>query len=167
MRGDLVAAMLYEPRILYLDEPTVGLDVLAKERIRSFIQQINRGAGTTIILTTHDLNDVERLCRRVLLIHQGRILYNGSVERLKALYAPHRVLVVHLATDHADIEVDDAEVMRREGSKVWLRFDPEQVAVAALINTVTSRYQVADLAIEEPELEGVVRQIYEQRQVRA
>src|SRR5205085_5493775 len=75
MRGDLTAAMLYEPRILYLDEPTVGLDVLAKERIRGFIEQINRERGTTVILTTHDLSDVERLCRRILLIDHGRLAY--------------------------------------------------------------------------------------------
>ena len=83
MRGDLAAAMLYEPPLLYLDEPTVGLDVLAKERMRSFIAEVNRENGTTIILTTHDLADVEKLCRRIIFIDQGRVLYDGPVQRLK------------------------------------------------------------------------------------
>src|SRR5262245_21206414 len=94
MRADLAAAMLYEPRIVYLDEPTVGLDVLAKERIRGFVEQLNRTSRATVILTTHDMSDVERLCRRVVVIDHGRVIYDGSVARLKAQYAPHRVLVV-------------------------------------------------------------------------
>src|SRR3954451_20252554 len=123
MRGDLAASMLYEPRILYLDEPTIGLDVLAQERIRRFIEEINREKRTTILLTTHDLSDVERLCRRILLIDQGKVLYDGSVETLKRQYAPYRVLVVHLAPDEpalADdtpVVIDRTEIIRREESK--------------------------------------------------
>jgi ABC-2 type transport system ATP-binding protein len=97
MRGDLAAAMLYNPKVLYLDEPTIGLDVVAKERIRAFIAAMNRAEHTTIVLTTHDLGDIERLCSRVILIDHGKVLYDGSVEQLKARYAPHRVLVVQLA----------------------------------------------------------------------
>ena len=99
MRGDLAAALLYEPPLVYLDEPTVGLDVLARERIRDFIVEINRERRTTVILTTHDLSDVERLCQRILLIDHGRLVYDGPVDQLKARYAPHRVLVMHLAPD--------------------------------------------------------------------
>jgi ABC-2 type transport system ATP-binding protein len=161
MRGDLVAAMLYEPRILYLDEPTVGLDVLAKERIRRFIQDVNRTTKTTVLLTTHDLGDVELLCNRVLLVHKGRVLYDGSVERLKALYAPHRTLVVQHAAGGAEIAVHGAEVVRRDELRVWLRFDPEHIPVAALIAEVTAQCRVTDLSIEEPDLESVVREIYE------
>ena len=166
MRGDLTAALLYEPRIVYLDEPTIGLDVVAKDRIRAFIATINREQGTTVLLTTHDLSDVERLCNRILLIDHGRLVYQGSVAQLKALHAPHRVLVTHLAQDGAGggdgpaLEVRGAEVIRREGPKVWLRFDPEEIPVATLIAAVTARYAVTDLSIEEPELEHVVRQIY-------
>jgi ABC-2 type transport system ATP-binding protein len=166
MRGDLAAAMLYEPPIVYLDEPTVGLDVLAKERIRGFIEETNRERGTTIILTTHDLNDVERLCRRILLIDHGRVVYDGSVERLKALYAPYRILVTQLeGVDGRPIELHGAREIRREGTKVWLRFDPAQVPVATLIAEAMRRYAVTDLAIEEPELEQVVREIYQDVEV--
>ncbi|MFL5802490.1 MAG: ATP-binding cassette domain-containing protein [Roseiflexaceae bacterium] len=171
MRGDLAAAMLYDPRILYLDEPTIGLDVLAKERIRQFIEEINREQQTTIILTTHDLADIERLCQRILLIDRGKLLYNGPVAPLKQSYAPYRVLVVQFAPDEpalADeigITVPDAELVRREGMHVWLRFDPKQIAVPTLIGDITRRYAVTDLSILEPELEQVIRDIYIERQL--
>jgi ABC-2 type transport system ATP-binding protein len=171
MRGDLAAAMLYEPRILYLDEPTIGLDVLAQERIRRFIEEINRERRTTILLTTHDLSDVERLCRRILLIDHGRVLYDGSVETLKRQYAPYRVLVVHLApgepalAHERPVVVDGAEFLRREDVKVWLQFDPATVALPELIAAITARYAVTDLSIVEPDLEQVIRQMYEAREV--
>jgi ABC-2 type transport system ATP-binding protein len=167
MRGDLAAAMLYEPRILYLDEPTVGLDVLAKERVRGFIEEMNRDSRTTVILTTHDLADVERLCRRIIVIDQGKVLYDGQVDRLKAQYAPYRELIVTLAPDgHAEqsVVVDGAETVKHEEAKSWLRFDPERMPVAQLIARVTEAYPVTDLSIVEPDLEGVVRRIYGERE---
>ncbi len=165
MRGDLTAAMLYEPRLLYLDEPTVGMDVLAKERIRSFIEESSRELRTTVILTTHDLADIERLCRRIILIDHGRVLYDGPVDRLKSRYAPYRVLVVQLATPDSLAVPPGAEVIREEDGKVWLRFDPKRVAVADLISSIINRYPVKDLAIEETDLEQVIRQIYQDREV--
>jgi ABC-2 type transport system ATP-binding protein len=167
MRGDLAAALLYEPPVIYLDEPTVGLDVLAKERTLGFIEAINRERRATVLLTTHDLSDVERLCRRIIVIDHGRVLYDGAVEPLKARYAPHRLLVVQIAADvaaDATLDLPDAPVVRREEGKVWLQFDPSQVAVADLIARVTARCPVSDLSIVEPDLEGVIRRIYEERE---
>lgn len=178
MRGDLAAAMLYDPRIIYLDEPTIGLDVLAKEQIRTFIEEMNREQVTTIILTTHDLGDVERLCRRVMLIDRGKLLYDGSLARLKAEYAPHRVLVVQFAPEAIEHALDAAsgvtpiidmpgvEVIKQAEGKVWLRFDPTLTPVPSLIASITARYPVSDLSIEEPDLEPVIRQIYSERRVR-
>jgi len=163
MRGDLAAALLYEPRILYLDEPTVGLDVVAKERIRTFIGESNRANGTTVVLTTHDMKDVERLCPRVILIEEGRVLFDGPVAALVARYAPTRVLVLELADGAATPDLPGTELVRREGARVWLRFDPAQMPVARLIADAYARYLVTDLAIEEPDLEQVVRQIFEER----
>jgi ABC-2 type transport system ATP-binding protein len=172
MRGDLTAALLHDPRIVYLDEPTVGLDIIAKERIRAFIAEMNRDRGTTVILTTHDLADVERLCRRVILIDEGRILYDGTVERLMASYAPYRVLVVRLATDHEGDADDDrpfespgVEVAERGSGVLRLRFDPSVITAPALISEVVRRFPVSDLSIVEPELESVIRELYERRAV--
>ena len=173
MRGDLAAAMLYEPRILYLDEPTIGLDVLAKERIRSFIEQINRERRTTVILTTHDLGDVERLCKRILLIDRGKILFDGTVAQLKAAYAPHRMLAAQIAPDgvglpdmETPVEIPNAEFVRWDEGRLWLRFDPAAVGAPALIAELMARYPISDLMLVEPELELIIRQIYAEQTVR-
>ncbi|MFD3975265.1 ATP-binding cassette domain-containing protein [Streptomyces cyaneofuscatus] len=160
MRGDLAAAMLYDPDILYLDEPTVGLDVIAKERIRTFVGELNRESGTTVVLTTHDLDDVEELCDRIILIDHGKVAYDGAVDELKARYAPHRELVVQ--TDGLE-SVEGAEVVRREDGKVWLRFDPVRTPPAELVAAVLERHRVTDLSIVEPELESVIHRIYADR----
>ncbi|MCL4544272.1 MAG: ATP-binding cassette domain-containing protein [Chloroflexi bacterium] len=166
MRGDLAAAMLYEPRLLYLDEPTVGLDVLAKERIRAFIEEINAECRTTVLLTTHDLGDVERLCPRLLMIDHGRVLFDGTVEHLKAHYASHRTLVVQMDAEGVTIDLPGVEEIRRERAKVWLRFQPEQLSAPNLIADLAGRYPVTDLSLAEADLEGIIRQIYQERQVR-
>lgn len=166
MRGDLAAAMLYEPRILYLDEPTVGLDVVAKEKTRQFVEEINRDRGTTVILTTHDLADVERLCKRIIFIAQGTVLYDGSVAELKRRFAPWRELVVTRAAETIDttpltLNVAGAEVVEQTDALVKVRFDPSIIAVADLIQAVVAQGAVSDIAIVEPDLEGVVRRITE------
>ena len=172
MRGDLTAALLHDPKIVYLDEPTVGLDVVAKDRIRTFVAEMNRERGTTVILTTHDLADVERLCRRIILIDDGRVLYDGAVERLTEQYAPYRVLIVRLDTSREDgptedrpLELAGVEIAKQEAGAIWLRFDPAVIAAPVLIGEVVRRYPVSDLSIVEPELESVVRELYERRPV--
>jgi ABC-2 type transport system ATP-binding protein len=160
MRGDLAAAILYRPRVLYLDEPTVGVDVLAKERIRTFIAEMNRTEGTTVVLTTHDLRDVERLCRRLILIEQGRVAFDGRIDELKARYSRDRQLVVDVPDHDGPLVLTGAEEIRREGPRVWLRFDPRKTPAASLVGELTSRYAVADLVIEEIDLEDVVRRIF-------
>ncbi|WP_327086165.1 ATP-binding cassette domain-containing protein [Nonomuraea sp. NBC_01738] len=142
MRGDLAAAMLYEPPILYLDEPTVGLDMLAKQAVREFIAETNQGGRTTVVLTTHDLADVEALCKRIILIDKGKVLYDGGIDALIGAYAPPRRLVVHL---------DD-------GTR---NFDlTEGTTVTDLIARISAEHTVRDLSFEEPDLEGVIKRIY-------
>jgi ABC-2 type transport system ATP-binding protein len=170
MRGDLAAAMLYEPRVLYLDEPTVGLDVVAKERTRQFVEEINRDTGTTIMLTTHDLADVERLCRRIIFIDKGTVLYDGPVEELKRRYAPYRQLDVTLSPDGeaapVELGMPGVETVEQGDARLVLRFDPARVAIADLISAIIARHPVSDIAIVEPDLEGVVREIVEAGEVR-
>jgi ABC-2 type transport system ATP-binding protein len=164
MRGDLVAAMLYEPRILYLDEPTIGLDVFARERIRSFIEEVNRSTGLTVILTTHDLNDVERLCPRIIMIDQGSVIYDGLVATLKKNFTKKNMLVVHFEDEPANLQIPNAQLVRYQGKKVWLEYDPQIVSAASLISDVSQQYPIVDLSVTEPELEAVIREIYEERQ---
>jgi len=164
MRGDLVAAMLYQPALLYLDEPTVGLDVVARTRIREFIGRINVEQGTTIVLTTHDLEDVEKLCRRIVLIDHGKVLYDGELARLMARYAPYRELVITLA-EPADVRIPDAEQVERDGSVVTLRFRSDRVRAPAVIAAVTAAYDVVDLSVVEPRIDAVIGRIYTQREL--
>ena len=163
MRADLAAALLHDPRILFLDEPTIGLDVVARERIRGFLSEINRERGVTVILTTHDLGDIVRLCPRVVLIDHGRVIYDGALEQLRSRYGRRRTLVVDLADPTTDPVVPGATLIRREGPRAWLSFDRDEVTAAALISAVVARYPVHDLTLEEPEIEDVVRTIYEGR----
>jgi ABC-2 type transport system ATP-binding protein len=170
MRGELTAALLHDPLVVFLDEPTVGLDVVAKERIREFIAEINRDRAATVILTTHEMSDVERLCRRVILIDHGRVLFDGSVERLKQEHARHRELVVRLAEDTGDMPIiapTGSEVTERVAGVIRLKFDPDAIAAHRLIADVASRYAVRDLSIVEPALESIVRDLYEGRSTRA
>ncbi len=160
MRGDFAAAMLHDPKVVYLDEPTIGLDAIAKEAIRDFIAEINRERGTTVILTTHDLADVERLSRRIILIDEGTVIYDGPLSRLREEYGTHRTLVVNLFEDAAEVAVDGATVVAREGHSVQFRFDRRTISAEALVRRVTERYRITDIAIIEPDIETIVRRIY-------
>ena len=115
VRGELTAAMLHDPEIVLLDEPTIGLDVIAKERVREFLTEINSERGVTVMLTTHDLDDIERLCSRLLVIDHGRVIYDGDLDALKQRYGGERVLVVDLEQPMEPIAVDGARVIRVEG----------------------------------------------------
>jgi len=168
MRGSYSIAAARSPRILYLDEPTVGLDVVAKERTRQFVEEMNRESGTTIMLTTHDLADVERLCKRIIFISHGTVLYDGSVTELKQRYAPYRQLEITLdpangADEEATspLDIAGAMIVEQRGARLTIRFDPQVVAVPDLISAVIARHPVMDISIVEPDLESVVRQIVE------
>lgn len=166
MRADLAAALLHDPKLLFLDEPTIGLDVVAKERIREFIRTMNRERGTTIILTTHDLGDVEKLCARVIMIDRGKIMYDGALETLRRRFGEGRVLVVDFETLPSEIALPSAQLVRKEGNRAWLRVAPEGAAngsggIAPVVAELFHRYHVLDLSVQEPEIEEVVRRIYE------
>ena len=160
MRGDFAAALLHDPQIVYLDEPTIGLDVIAKGAIRDFIRHINAERGATIVLTTHDLADVERLCSRIIIIDRGTVLYDGGIERIKEQYGTHRTLIVTFTAPHANPELDGAEIVSNEREVVRYRFDRRTVRADHLIRQATERYEVRDVTLEEPDLESIIRRIY-------
>jgi ABC-2 type transport system ATP-binding protein len=163
MRADLCAALLHNPPLVFLDEPTIGLDVVAKERIRQFIKHINQERRTTVILTTHDLIDVEKLCERVMIIDNGHLLYDGSLEALKARFGGKRELVVEFAEAYEQYEVDRAEISAQEGQRVTYLFDRKLVSASDLINSLSSRFHIRDLEVREQSLEVTIRRIYEGR----
>ncbi len=160
MRGDLAAALIHEPEILYLDEPTIGLDVVAKQRIRDFLLRLNREQGMTVLLTTHDMADIARLCPRIMIIDHGSLLYDGSLDAIRERYGTTRTLVVDIEEDEEFRGVEGAALSREEGPRKWLSFRRDEIAAPELIARVAAAYRLRDLTLEEPEIEEIIRRIY-------
>ncbi|WP_119730297.1 ABC transporter ATP-binding protein [Thermomonospora amylolytica] len=159
MRGDLAAALLHDPPLLVLDEPTIGLDVVSKATVRGFLERLNAERGTTILLTTHDLGDIERLCRRVMIVDRGRLAYDGDLDRLRASVAADRMLVVDLVRPAPPVQLDGVGVERVDGPRQWLRV-PRGMNAAAVVAALARRYEIADIALREPDIEEVVTRLY-------
>jgi ABC-2 type transport system ATP-binding protein len=160
MRAELTAALLHDPEILFLDEPTIGLDVVSKERVRGFLEEINRRRGTTILLTTHDLADVERLCERLLIIDHGRVISDGTIAAIRERFGTERTLVVDLESPGPPVTVEGATVVKVDGPRQWLRFQRADTSAAALVAAVAARVPLRDLSVEEPSIDDIVRRIY-------
>jgi ABC-2 type transport system ATP-binding protein len=159
MRGDITAALLHDPEVLYLDEPTIGLDVVSKGRLREFLRALNDERGTTLVLTTHDLQDIEALCDRVIVIDHGTSVYDGSLAGLHAEGGSSRTLVVDLVDEAPPVDVPGATVSRVDGPRQWLSF-PADASAAPIVAAVAASYDVADLSIQEPDIEDVIRELY-------
>jgi len=165
MRGDLAAALLHNPAILYLDEPTIGLDIVAKTRIRDFLATLNREQGVTILLTTHDLADIEQLCKRIVVIDHGALLYDGALDELKARFGARRQLIVDFEREPTDaiaqLASDDVEIVDRDGPRVRLAFDRNAISATQLLAQAGEIAPIVDMSIEEPAIESVIRRMYE------
>ena len=160
MKGELVAALLHEPSVLFLDEPTIGLDVVSKHAVREGLRRLVDDRGVTVLLTTHDLADVEQLCERVVIIDHGRVIYDGGLDALRARHGRQRTLVVDLVEPRAALVVDGAEVVKVDGPRQWIRFDGAAVSAADVLAAVYRQADVRDLSVEETDIDEVVRRIY-------
>jgi ABC-2 type transport system ATP-binding protein len=164
MKVEVVGALLHRPQVLFLDEPTIGLDVTMQKRIRSFVAEYNRRHGATVLLTSHYMADVVALCRRVIVIHHGRILFDGDLSALSEQFAAYKTIEVDLADGAAPLD-SYGEVLESDGDRVKLRVEKaEAPRVAARI---LSEQQVADLTIEEPPIEDVIELVFAQEAVEA
>jgi ABC-2 type transport system ATP-binding protein len=157
IRGELTAAMLHAPELLFLDEPTIGLDVVAKQRVRDFLVEINREDGVTVMLTTHDLGDIERLCNRLLVIDHGSLIWDGGIPELKERYGGERTLVIDLEEPAPPLVVEGAVVDRVDGPRQWLRF---KGSASEITSRVAEAARLVDLQVQEPDIEEIVRRIY-------
>ncbi|MFJ9707021.1 ATP-binding cassette domain-containing protein [Streptomyces sp. NPDC101234] len=156
MRGDIVAALLHDPDVLYLDEPTIGLDVISKAKVRDFLRELNEEHGTTVLLTTHDLQDIEQLCSRVMVIDHGRLMYDGPLAGLHEAGESERTLVVDLERELPPIDMGGAaRVVKVEGPRQWLAF-PASESAAPLVARVAAEYPLVDLSVREPDIETVI-----------
>ena len=165
MRCDLAASLLHNPPVLFLDEPTIGLDVVAKERIREFLKEINRTEGTTVLLTTHDLSDIEELSKRLIIIDKGRILFDGDLEQMKQRLAKYNQVKFFLKDRSqiarlAQIETNGIVCEREDELTYFIRFDREQHSSADVIRQVVNTLEIRDLLVEEEPIEEIVKRIY-------
>lgn len=145
MRGDIVAALLHSPEIVFFDEPTIGLDVVAKEKIRDFVRYMNETEQTTIIFTTHDMQDIEKVCDRLIIIDAGKKIYDGSIDEIKSKYANKKTI----------------EILLENGQKEIKTFHTNEMPMSEVMEQLFSEHRVKDISIREPEIDGIIRDIYE------
>lgn len=162
MKGDIVSALLHEPPVLYLDEPTIGLDVISKNRILEFIRQLNIQKGTTVILTTHNLSDVEQICRRIMIIDKGKVVLDDTQAAILNRFGRMKQLVVEFAGGIRPVDLPAGRVVREEENKLTIEFDRDQISAFDLILSLKDQQGILDISIKEENIESIITRIYEQ-----
>jgi len=160
MRGELAAAMIHSPDILFLDEPTIGLDIDVKHAIRNFILEINKRKDVTVILTSHDLDDVMKLCNRLIVINKGQVVEDGPLEDIVTRMANYRMINLELADPVTEIHSPMVEIVKAEGRKIWCKFDHHLYTAAEVIADIGKEVSIVDLSVKEPNIEDAVANIY-------
>jgi ABC-2 type transport system ATP-binding protein len=162
VRCDLAASLLYEPPILFLDEPTIGLDVVAKQQIRDFLTKINKEKNVTIIITTHDMRDIEELCERIVIVDKGKKIYDGSIRDIKKKFGTERVLVIDFEKPikKNEFKLKGMKISEIDGNKVFLKINIRKVSLSEIVRKIFSKWPIHDMTIEEPDIEDIIRRIY-------
>jgi ABC-2 type transport system ATP-binding protein len=160
MRADLAIALLHDPEVVFLDEPTIGLDVVAKGQLREFVRTMRRDRGITVLLTTHDMKDIEEICDRIVMIDQGKLVLDMPVAAVRGTLGASSRLVVDFEHEPEALEIQGVELLSREEHRWTLSFRPDQVPTGKLIAHVSSLGGVRDLSVKEPDIEDIVRDIY-------
>ena len=162
MRGDIAAALLHEPPILYLDEPTIGLDVVSKNRVLQFLQTLNAEKKVTILLATHNLGDLEQLCQRIMIIDHGKVLLDESQAGILQRFGKQRILVLEFDNGIKDIHIPKGRVVKKEENKLWIEFNRDDVSAFDLIGSLERDKGILDVSIREKDIESILTQIYEE-----
>ena len=161
MRCEIAATFLHNPKIVYLDEPTIGLDVLVKENIRRFIKDINKEKNTTVILTTHDLKDIEDVCDRIILLDKGQIIYDGEKQKFKDTYGQYVTAEFIINSKSANIDnLSNAEILEETESSLKVKFMHDETTIVKLMNEISNYCKIEDIHIKEAELEDILKEIY-------
>ena len=164
MRADLAASLLHNPKILFLDEPTIGLDVLVKEKIRNAILMMNKKYNTTVILTTHDMSDIEMLCNRIIMIEKGNIIYDGSLKDIKKKFGDLRTLNIQLDTTSINLDelktFNDQVNYEFENGTLIAKFDAAKVSLDKVINEILKKFTIKDMKIKELTIEDIAKEMY-------
>jgi ABC-2 type transport system ATP-binding protein len=160
MRCELAASLLHQPPILFLDEPTIGLDAVSKIAVRDFIRKINNEKNVTVILTTHDMDDIEALCSRIMVIGKGTILFDGNINRLRNMVIPERVARIDFLETPRKLDYPIANLVFHEDNRAEFRFNPEKISATKLIGAISRDNQIKDFVIENPPIEEIVASMY-------
>ena len=164
MRCEIAATFLHNPKIVYLDEPTIGLDILVKENIRKFIKDINKEKNTTVILTTHDLKDIEEVCDRIILIDKGSIIYDGNKEKFKDKYGKYIIAEFIIEQKNENItlatEQEDFEVIEESDNKIKVKFNHENSTIMNIVECISKYCDIKDMHMQEEGLEEILKEIY-------
>lgn len=160
MRADIVAALIHSPEIVFFDEPTIGVDVVGKETIRSFIRKLNEQDNVTMIFTTHDMQDIEKTCNRLIIIDEGAKVYDGTLSGIREKYGTSRQLDVEFGSKETIAPIDNVEIVELENNRKRFVFENKDVHINELMNHLLNNYSVRDINISEPEIESIIRRIY-------
>ena len=167
MRAEIVMSLLHDPKILFLDEPTIGLDVVAKDAVRRFLAEINRERGVTIILTTHDLQDIETICPRLVMVDHSKLIFDGELRSLRAALGSARRLTLEFATDPGPLVLASATLTADEGLRKHYLLEREDVSLVQVLGEVGNNRGLKDVALDEPDIEEVIRTFYQRRNAAA
>ena len=164
MRAEIAIALLHDPQILYLDEPTIGLDVVVKNKIRLFIRELNREKRTTVILTTHDMMDIDQICDRIIMIDKGRLFYDQPLASFKKTFSNNYYVVIEFADGNPQ-EIDSRlKLIKKEnGHKCLFSFDKDQISLNEVLIYFSQNFQIIDISIKPPEIDEIVRRLYEKQ----
>jgi ABC-2 type transport system ATP-binding protein len=165
MRCEIAASLIHGPQILFLDEPTIGLDAVSKIAVRKFIKTINEEKGVTIILTTHDMNDIEALANRVILIGKGSLLYDGQLEELRKRFGTQKTLTADYVKNNNPIHISGTDVLSWTPERIVLNVDTERVKTSDVITQLSSQVELLDVAVETQPIEDIIVQLYREYQI--
>ncbi len=161
MRADLCASLLHDPKILFLDEPTIGLDVVVKKQIREMIRDINKQKGVTVILTTHDMKDIEEICERIIMIDKGKIIIDRPTDEVKHTFRGNNIIEVVFDRVPSSFTVTGVETVEWEGDHATISYDPSQITSATIISDIMAQHKIADITMKEPEIDDIIRNLYQ------
>ena len=163
IRCEIVASLIHKPKVLFLDEPTIGLDVVVKENIRGLIKQMNRELNTTIFLTSHDVGDIEKLCKRIVIVNSGQIVMDDSMEHLKYHYLNKKIVEVKLQEEAVLPERKGITILKRKGSHIKLEVDTSVMKINDALRSIDAEY-VEDINISNIPLEDIIMEIYRSKE---
>lgn len=160
MRAEIVASLLHKPRILFLDEPTIGLDITTKKRIRSFIKDINKKEKLTIILTSHDMQDIDKICKRIFIINHGQIVHEGSIKDMRQNYMNKKIVSVLCDHTLGSVRFKHARILKKAKFSFKLELDTSKRTIKSLLQDLTEKFSIIDLNIANPPIEDIIEDIY-------